>query len=285
MNEHIENLDLDQAFVVFQQSYQKATGKAWDRDKFIERAQNWEFFGDNTGFLTVRPQKSGLIKLVGVAGHPKGIIKGINELQSKYGNKPIWGMVSLELAKMAEKKGMKVLRVENNIKNKLLFSFFSKVIPASVFGDAKILGLNNDGTLKFQYGDIGETDKILIGNTHYFDSLIKLIQSNDKLPEMVKSGLINLIKNQILTEDISGGVQSNVPAPRMCAWCQKEFNLDATKLPKNTSHGVCRRHAVETYVAGGIPREDAIRIVSNAKTDPCIDLSTRPDIVNAFKRS
>ncbi len=199
MNENIENLDLDQAFDVFQKSYQKATGKAWDKDKFIERAQNWEFFGDNSGFITVRIQRSGLVKLVGVAGNPKSVLRGINDLQSKYGNKPIWGMVSLELAKMAEKKGMKVLRVENTWANRMLFSFFSRVIPSAVFGDAKILGLNSDGTIKFQYGDIGETNKILIGNVHYFESLIKLIQTNPQLPAMVKSGLIKLIQSQILS--------------------------------------------------------------------------------------
>ena len=64
---------------VFRDSYIKATGSAWDESKFNRRAYNWEFFGNSSGFVAVRPQKGGLYKLVGVGGEKSGIIKGMIE--------------------------------------------------------------------------------------------------------------------------------------------------------------------------------------------------------------
>jgi hypothetical protein len=60
-------IDLDRAFDIFNQSYIKSTGKSWEKDKFVERAQNWTFFGDANGYVAVRVQHGGMVKVVGVA--------------------------------------------------------------------------------------------------------------------------------------------------------------------------------------------------------------------------
>ncbi len=72
-------------FGMFEESYRKETGQAWSQPKFESRAQNWHFYGDEDGFVAVRPQRSGMKKLVGVAGSPKSIIKGVDQLQQETG--------------------------------------------------------------------------------------------------------------------------------------------------------------------------------------------------------
>ena len=91
-----------QIFNVFTQSYVKATGTSWDERKFYSRAGEWLFFGDPTGFITLRPQKSGYYKLTGVAGSPKAIMRAMQELVST--NYPIWGMLTQDLANMLTKR-------------------------------------------------------------------------------------------------------------------------------------------------------------------------------------
>ena len=43
-------MNMDQAFDVFDASYKKSTGKSWDKQKFISRAYNWVFFGNDKGY-------------------------------------------------------------------------------------------------------------------------------------------------------------------------------------------------------------------------------------------
>ena len=49
-----ENIDLDRAYELFTASYQKGTGTSWSKAKFMQRASNWTFYGDNDGYVAVR---------------------------------------------------------------------------------------------------------------------------------------------------------------------------------------------------------------------------------------
>jgi hypothetical protein len=180
--EHIYN--------VFKDSYEKSSGTAWSKDKFYDRARNWLFFGDDNGFVTVRPQQSGLYKLVGVAGNPKSILVGLNELKSL--NTPVWGMVSADIQKMAVKQGFKTPPT-------FLLKVLLKFIPSSVFGGVDF-DINSDGSLTLKYSDVGDAKKYFIGNEEYFKKLKSDILPNLKdkistLPLIVQKG-INLFLNE-----------------------------------------------------------------------------------------
>jgi hypothetical protein len=164
--------DLDRAYDIFSDTYIKSTGKTWCKDKFINRAHSWLFYGDEDGFVTVRPQKSGYLKLTGMAGNPRSIIKGLKDLIAT--NKPIWGMVSHEILPMAIKQGF--ISPDKNQIEKILSN-----IPPSVFGgvDAKI---NDDGSVTMNYDDVGPATKYFIANKKYMNS-IKLMS---KLKGIIK---------------------------------------------------------------------------------------------------
>jgi len=156
------NVNLDQAYEIFKQSYEKSTGAAWAKDKFLSLARNWKFYGDDNGYVSVRPQRSGLYKLVGVAGSPKSILKGLHELLAE--NRPIWGMVSADMVPMAKKVGF--IQPPGYIIKAMM-----KLIPASVFGDAEFT-VNHDGSLTFNYSDVGDATKYFIANKLYFKEML-----------------------------------------------------------------------------------------------------------------
>jgi len=165
------NIDLAAAYELFSQDYIKATGKTWSQDKFFSRAANWEFWGDENGYVAVRPQKSGFYKLVGMAGSDKSKYKGFKELISM--GVPLWGMVSKNIADMAGKMGM---RVPNWMERTIM----KKMIGSSVFGDAKIIEYTNDGGITFEYPDIGQTTKYFIGTQAYYQKAKQMFKSQIK---------------------------------------------------------------------------------------------------------
>lgn len=148
-----------QIFNVFTQSYQKATGSSWDEGKFYSRANEWLFFGDPTGFVTVRPQKSGYYKLTGVAGSMKSILKALQELNTT--NYPIWGMLTQELANIL------VRRYDFRMPNRLESFIIGKLISNNVFGNVEHKS-NPDGSITFNYKDVGESTKVFVGNREYY---------------------------------------------------------------------------------------------------------------------
>lgn len=176
-------MDMDKAFDVFDASYKKTTGKSWDKEKFISRAYNWVFFGDDKGYVAVRPQRGGMIKLVGVAGNPKSVLSGFREMTSHYANTPIWGAVSLDIADMTVRvdANFKKLTVPGGVVGSMIFNVIKSKIPASVFGGAVIKQANADGTITFDYPDVGEANKVLIGNKEYFEVLKGMIMNDPKL--------------------------------------------------------------------------------------------------------
>jgi hypothetical protein len=159
LSEEKINLDMDRAYDLFSAEYIAATGKTWDKNKFLNRAANWDFYGDENGFVAVRNQKSGFVKLVGMAGSGKSKYKGFKELVNM--GVPLWGMVSQDIAQMALKMGMRV-------PNWLERNFLKKAIDPAVFGGAKILGYTNDGGIEFEYSDLGKVTKYFIGTHAYY---------------------------------------------------------------------------------------------------------------------
>ena len=148
-----------QIFNIFTQSYVKATGSSWDENKFYSRANEWLFFGDPTGFVTVRPQRSGYYKLTGVAGNIKSIMKALQELTATH--YPIWGMLTQELANILTK------RYDFRMPNRLESFIIGKLISNNVFGNVEHKR-NPDGSITFNYKDVGESTKVFVGNREYY---------------------------------------------------------------------------------------------------------------------
>jgi hypothetical protein len=139
--------DKIELYDLFKKTYEKSVGTSWGLNKFLRRLENWKLYGDSTGFITVRIQRSGFYKLTGSAGNPKGVYKGFNMLSSL--NVPIWGGVTETIAKLLQKKGFIV-------PNRLLVKVILQIIPKEVFGGA------------------GSITKVLIVNKQYLKKVLNI---------------------------------------------------------------------------------------------------------------
>lgn len=166
--EEFSGIDLDSAYEIFKNSYLKSTGTSWDKEKFLRRAANWKFYGDQNGYIAVRPQRSGFYKLVGTAGSLKSIYKGFQEIKSM--DFPIWGLVSEDIAKMLIKSGFRSPNSEEIEKLREVANNYS------ILGDAKILEILPDNGIKMSYPDVGIVIKYFVASEKYYDYL-KLLQS------------------------------------------------------------------------------------------------------------
>ena len=177
-----KDLDLEKTYGTFKSSYEKQTGKAWEKDKFLERMGNWTLYGDHDGFVAARQQASGPTKLVGAAGNPAGVRKGFQELLAT--NKPIWGAMDIRLASIAARMGMRMppawimRRILTAIKDQ--FAVASGVDPSAIV-------VNKDGSLTIDYPDVGKATKFIVGNKQYFEWLLK--NKGASLPAMLRTAI------------------------------------------------------------------------------------------------
>lgn len=171
------DIDLEDAYEIFKKSYSKSTGQSWDKDKFMYRAYNWTFYGEEDGFVAVRHQRSGAIKLVGMAGNPRSIMKGMNDVIDEGG--PIWGMMDKRFVDILVKR-YKFVSPPSYIIKVLI-----KFIPKSVFGGVDFV-VNNDGSVTLDYEDVGKATKYFVANREYYrEYLTKNMGSLGKVPQFV----------------------------------------------------------------------------------------------------
>lgn len=165
--EYTSEINLDQAYELFKQSYLQSTGESWSKDKFLNRTRNWRFFGDANGYVALRGQRSGFYKLVGTAGNGKSQLRGFLEIQSL--KLPVWGMVTKNISEMLIKKGFRMPTSEE-----IEFLKFN-LESSGILGDAKIIAYMPDGGVKIQYPDVGETVKYFVGSPEYWDKLYTML--------------------------------------------------------------------------------------------------------------
>lgn len=225
---------------LYKNSYDKSVGNAWDSQKFFDRAENWIFFGDKTGYVAARPQESGMYKLAVIGGNPRGILKGIQELSSL--NKPTWGMVSKDILPMMKKLGFKTPNI-------LVIKTLLKIIPKNVFGqtDYKV---NSDGSITLNYEDTGSATKYFVGNQQYFDFLKTQIKDkmnplklNNILKEIIKEAkqvgnlyhytpienIKNVLASQYLAPNDEGQISTSIRA-----------NMELNPLTKMDNKSIAR---------------------------------------------
>jgi len=174
LKESLVQIPLDTAYEIFKNEYDRSTGTSWSYEKFMGRARAWEFYGDEKGYVAIRRQRSGLVKLVGMAGDNRSKLKGINDLISM--NMPLWGMVSKDIKDIAVRRGM---REPNFLERQVL----KRSIPPEVLGGAEILEYQKDGGIKLQYPDVGIVVKYLVGTPQYYAKLRTMI--GDKVKEKI----------------------------------------------------------------------------------------------------
>ena len=180
--------DQNMLYAEFKDSYVKATGAAWDEDKFQSRARNWIFFGSEKGGVAVRIQNSGLIKLNASFGSFKEIFRGFHELLQKKGSSPIWGAVTDDIAKMLEKGSHGDFQRAPAMFVKMAIPFMK-----SVFGN-EIKKVNSDGSLSIETPS-GVMKKYFVANKEYYRWVVDGIKSGKspiKLPSIVLNLLVKI---------------------------------------------------------------------------------------------
>lgn len=167
LNEQV-SLDMDALYNIFSASYDKTTGQSWSREKFMNRAANWTFYGNNEGFVSFREQASGMRKLVGVAGETSGVVEGLKQLSAE--DKPTWGAVSDKLARASKRFGFIAPHLYPG--GGMVIKIVMSLIPKSVFGGLEPK-IESDGGVTIAYDDIGDAKKYFIANRQYFAALLK----------------------------------------------------------------------------------------------------------------
>ena len=156
----------DRIFQIFEKEYLESTGQSWNKNKFMSRAADWNFYGNTNGFVTIRKQNSGFVKLVGAAGAMKSKYLGFKKIKDL--NYPLWGLVSKDIAQLLIKMGG--YRSPNMVEMMLLKANISK----TVLGDAEIKEYTKDGGIVINYPDVGIVTKYFVGSDAYYKKLYSL---------------------------------------------------------------------------------------------------------------
>lgn len=160
--EKLGDINIDKAYEIFKKEYEASTGKSWDYWTFASRAQNWNFYGDDNGYVAVRKQRSGFLKLVEAAGSGKSKFKALKEIVAL--NEPLCGMVSKDLRDILVRMGLRSPNMLERTALKLLF----KTNP--VLGQ-NIKGFTNDNGVIVNVGGLGETVKYFVASEKYYKEM------------------------------------------------------------------------------------------------------------------
>jgi len=193
----ISNVEQDELYQNFYNSYMQSVGSAWDRQDFEWKSSQWTFWGSPQGGVALRHQNSGMWKLNASYGTPKAIFNGLKEMVNDIGNEPIWGAMTDHIAVMLEKA---TARMGNDKMFLRVPKLIAKVIVPhikKVFGDNDKIEVNSDGTLSMQAPDGTTITKVLVANRAYYHNIIDQMENNpDKLPipVLVQKGIIGTLK-------------------------------------------------------------------------------------------
>jgi hypothetical protein len=162
----------DSLYKKFAESYKKATGESWRPDFFRGRARKWTFYGNKHGYVAVRRQHSGMMKIVGSAGHPIGIHVGMKKLLSE--GTPIWAAATPELADgMMKHYGMTAV-------SPMVVRHMAPVLERKgTLGDGKIHHIDEDGTINISYPNLdGVHRKKIVGNALYHAASMSFVAAH-----------------------------------------------------------------------------------------------------------
>ena len=202
--EDLTDTEQDTLYKNFSDTYIDSTGAAFDRDDFDWRANNWEFYGDISGGVTVRRQRSGLLKLTSsyesidpaTGKHNTiGVLKGLESLMKENPDTPIWGAMPNELAKMLAMVSKRKCpdNAFSNVPGVLVVALGKKLMKAVGSSDPISVVAN---PLDKNFGCIvmstpaGPMAKRLVANTAYYDWL--KASAKDKSNDMIQEAISKL---------------------------------------------------------------------------------------------
>ena len=178
----------DELYEAFRASYLKSVGVSWSKERFLDKAGIWVFYGDTTGGIALRHQHSGMYKLNAVYGG-RQIIGGYTAMMSDIGSYPIWGMMTEELCHMLEKHSRGVFLQAPPLVMRVLFPVLNRITGYQATLD--------DATSAAVFTVEGvQMKKFLIGNSEYYKALASTISRDLGLPKPVVDLLKRILKSR-----------------------------------------------------------------------------------------
>jgi hypothetical protein len=135
-----------------------------------------------------------MIKLVASFGDFRSVLRGFDEFKSKYGNNPVWGIVTPEIQKLIIKHDKSFISLPG-----VVVKAMEGVLKKISGGEVKSAGLN--GVLKVST-PAGMMDKYFVCNREYASWLISSIEdpanaSKLPVPQAVMLPLLGILKKTI----------------------------------------------------------------------------------------
>lgn len=196
--------DKDTLYKNFSDTYIDSTGASFSRDDFDWRADNWEFYGDINGGVTVRRQRSGLLKLTSsyesidptTGKHNTiGVLKGLESLMLDNPDTPIWGAMPPDMSKLLTMVSKRKCPTNefSPVPAPLVIALGPKLMKAVGSSDALDVIKN---PLDKNFGCIimdtpaGPMAKKLVANRAYYDWLKE--SAKDKSNDMIQGAIAKL---------------------------------------------------------------------------------------------
>jgi len=184
--------EIDRFYDVYKTSYEKETGSSWTKDKFLNRASHWEFFGDIDGGIALRWQpRAKMYKMVATYGSPIKVARSLKSLRTELSDKPIWGAMSKKLADSLESSTSGEFKKAPPLLIKTLIPFIKQS-----FGDV-IESIDKDGALNINISEIGTVKKYYIANKNYYKQILDNGLDSMSIPDIIKTPLKFLLKKLI----------------------------------------------------------------------------------------
>lgn len=188
----LDSQEQDDLYQAFSTSYLQATGGTFTRSEFDWRAENWTFFGDVTGGIAGREQRSGMLKLVAAWGGGRKILPAYKELQKDYGNKPVWGVMTKDLAQALELISRKEFKIPPALFIKIVLPHIAKKLGSGISTKA-----TKDGGIEVDTPS-GKMIKYFVANKLYYQWVLDNVDTgNLPIPKIVAKGLIAIVRKLV----------------------------------------------------------------------------------------
>jgi hypothetical protein len=174
----------------------KIKSKNW----FEKRYPLWTFFGNAQGYVAVRKQNSGAVRINLIAGDKNIVLRAFIELLTK--GWPLWSTVDSEVAKLLKNPKVGFIELSPRLVTMLYGEKTysqSPLIPHMIMGDDKIDD-NGDGSLTIHDKELGSLVKYILVNKEWMALTLKLA-IQQKWPQEVIAEL--------------GGGQANLPGQQL----------------------------------------------------------------------
>ena len=148
--------------------------KVKSKDWFEKRYPLWTFFGNAQGYVAVRKQASGAVRINLIAGDKVIVLKAFIELLKK--GWPLWTTVDDQVATMLMNPKIGFTGLSSKA---LMMLFDSKYFPQSPLIPSNVMGVtqitvNNDNSITIDDDELGALKKYFMVNSEWLSHTLKL---------------------------------------------------------------------------------------------------------------